>query len=114
MMQFPKQIFSSFVLRALFGSFFIFAAGSHFTFVHPGIAQEIKTVLRGSVLSMLEAINKIRTRRHIKLDCSEYVYRYLGRSDTLKHYIDLFAASGIQPSVVRQYENRHNWCSKLE
>ena len=53
MMQFPKQIFSSFVLRALFGSFFIFAAGSHFTFVHPGIAQEIKTVLRGSVLSML-------------------------------------------------------------
>jgi hypothetical protein len=91
----------SFAFRVTFGLFLIFAGGAHFTFVHPGIAQETKIVPRERVLSMLEAINKIRTRRDIELDCSEYVYRYLGRSDRLKHYIDLFAANGISPNTVR-------------
>lgn len=50
---------------------------------------------RDNVAKMLEAINKIRSARDITLDCADYVDRYIGHSDTIGHYFDVFAAAGV-------------------
>lgn len=70
------------------------------------IAQEAQ-VSRNQIIAMLDAINKIHKRRDIRLDCEKYVYPYLGRSNRLKHYLDLFSAIRIKPGVTRQGADRH-------
>ena len=65
-------------------------------FAISGVASS-KADPRDNVVAMLEAINKIRTARDIKLDCAEYVERYLGHSEVINEYIRQFSAAGIQP-----------------
>lgn len=82
----------------------IFVIGPHFP-APQSLAE--KTMAEDKVVSMLMAINKIRKPLDIQLDCEEFVYPYLGRHDEVGYYIDLFAASGINSTVVRQHENYH-------
>jgi hypothetical protein len=60
-------------------------------------AREISDASRDGVTLMLEAINQIRSAKDIKLDCTKYVDAYLGRGESIKHYIDAFGARKIRP-----------------
>ena len=79
---------------------------AQFVALDPGFGQGTSTP-DDKFVAMLSAINAVRAARDIKLDCVEYVDRYFGRGDQLKHYVDAFAASGIRPKFVRQGEDYH-------
>jgi hypothetical protein len=90
-------ICSRLVLGALFVLLLTAGAITYFPFV--GV-QEIKAPPGDQLQSMLTAINEIRERRDITLDCAKYVYPHLGRSDRVKHYIDLLSENGIKNSSL--------------
>jgi hypothetical protein len=64
-------------------------------------AEEIKAMPQEPLLSMLAAVNKIRSARIIPLDCDEYLYRYLGYSDRLRHYSEILEKQGLSRTVVK-------------
>jgi hypothetical protein len=64
---------------------------------------EVKADPYDKVAVILQAINKIRTARDVKLDCADYVDPYLGHSNFINDYVDQFKASGLQP--ISKYLN---------
>lgn len=59
--------------------------------------------------AMLQAISAIRSARDITLDCTAYVDRYIGHSDSIRHYLDVFAVAGIQSRETYNPPKHYTW-----